>query len=61
MKEYALYKGEEILSIGTIYQISMDLGIKIKTFQYYGTNAYKRKLAKRKVKNARELVVLDSK
>lgn len=60
MKEYALYKGEEILSIGTIYQISMDLGIKIKTVQYYGTNAYKRKLKKRKVKNARELVELDS-
>jgi len=59
MKEYALYKGEEILSIGTIKEIAEELNILPDTVRFYKTNTYKNRLSKRKVKNARELVVLD--
>ncbi len=47
-KEYALYKGEELLSIGTIEEIASDIGTSVQNVKYYNTNAYKRKLAKRK-------------
>lgn len=60
MKEYALYKGEEILAIGTIFQIAEELGVKMDTIKYYGTNAYKRKLSKRNAKDVRELVALEN-
>lgn len=59
--EYALYKGEELITIGTIYQIAKETGVEYKTIQYLGTGAYKRKLEKRKnSKNARILVRLDN-
>ena len=60
MKEYALYKGEEILSIGTIKEIATELNVLPETVKYYETNAYKNKLSKRKKsKNTRILVCLD--
>lgn len=62
MRIYALYKGEQILSIGTIYEIAKDLGVEVRTIKYYATKAYKRKLSRRKnSRNARELVKLDDK
>lgn len=57
--EYALYKGDDLLSIGTMQQIAKELGVQYRTIYFYSTQAYKRKLTKRKVKNARELVLLD--
>ena len=56
---YALYKGEQMLSTGTIYEIANEVGVEVRKIKYYGTNAYKRKLEKRNVRNARELVKLD--
>lgn len=58
-KEYALYKGEELLCIGTIKEIAEKFNVQQSTIRYYLTNAYKRKLAKREAKNVRELVELD--
>lgn len=56
---YALYKGEEVLGIGTLPQLASKFNLKIQTLQYYGTNAYKRKLNKRKnSKNPKILVNL---
>lgn len=41
--EYAMYKGEKCLAIGTSKEICKQMNINIKTFQYYRTNAYKKK------------------
>ena len=61
MKEYALYKGEKILEIGTIAYIARKTGIQRQTISYYKTQAYRNKLEKRKNlgKNARILIPLD--
>ena len=57
--EYALYKGEEILSIGTIDEIADEMGVQYRTIKYYTTGAYRRKLSKRKnPKNYKVLVLL---
>lgn len=60
MKEYALYKGEELLSTGTIYEIAEEMNIKPETVRFYGTKTYRARLAMRKtVKDTRTLVCLD--
>ncbi|EGT3613202.1 hypothetical protein E5N06_07580 [Clostridium perfringens] len=57
MKVYALYKGEKLLSMGTIFQIAQDLNVQVRTIKYYGTDAYKRKLAKRKKSNNSRILI----
>lgn len=60
LKEYALYKGEEILAIGTIKEIANELNISPKTVSYYKTPRYQRRLANRNCGgNVRELISLD--
>ena len=57
MKEYALYKGENIVGIGTLEELANQKGVQIRTIKFYLTPTYKRRLAERKkVRNALELV-----
>lgn len=49
-KEYALYKGEELLSIGTLQELSKQFGIKIKSLLFYQTPAYKKRTSEKKGK-----------
>lgn len=58
--EYALYKGEECLFIGTAKQIAAEKNVKVETIYYLSTPAYQRRLAKRKKsKNSMILIRLD--
>ena len=41
--QYAMYKGDEQISFGTREEICKKMNIKRKTFEYYRSNAYKRK------------------
>lgn len=60
MKEYALYKGEDILDIGTIREIAKQQGVREDTIRFYGTRAYQRRLEKRKnSRNAKVLISLE--
>lgn len=56
-KEYALYKGEEPLQIGTIQEIANAENVKEDTIRFYMTPSYR----KRRIngKNFREVVCLD--
>ena len=36
-KQYTLYKGDEILAVGTKHEIAKKLNISIKTVHFYGT------------------------
>lgn len=40
MKEYALYKGEEIIAMGTKREIAKQLGISVRSVTCYGTPSY---------------------
>lgn len=55
-KEYALYKGDEFLSVGTIARIARDTGVKSGTISYYKTATYAEKLRNRK--NSKSAIVL---
>ena len=53
-KEYALYKGEELLAMGTKREIAEQLGVSTSTVGYYGTPVY----ARRTSGNGRRLIEL---
>ena len=42
-KEYALYKGEECLAIGTIKEIAEKMKVKVRTIYFYTMPTYKRR------------------
>ena len=42
VKEYALYKGDELLAMGTKREIAEQLGVSVNTVSYYGTPVYAR-------------------
>ena len=55
-KVYALYKGDELLEIGTKKESAERFGVKVKTIGYYSTPAYQKRTSPEK---GRRLVVLD--
>lgn len=54
VKEYALYKGDELLAMGTKREIAEQLGISVRSVSFYGTPIYDRRTSK----NGRRLVEL---
>lgn len=57
MKEYAIYKGEECLAIGTIKELAKRLKVKERTIYFYTTPTYKKRV--KAGKNRREAIILD--
>ena len=55
-KTYALYKGEELLAMGTKKELAELLNIKVETISFYGTPAYKKRTNGAK---SRRLVLID--
>lgn len=45
-KEYALYKGDELLGIGTLTELAKQRNVKEETIYYYSMPAYQRKPSK---------------
>lgn len=56
---YAVYKGEDCLIIGTREEICEEMNIKRKTFEYYRTNAYSKRLENRKCRKAKIIIRID--
>lgn len=45
MKEYALYKGDDLLAMGTVEEIAKQTGTKVGTIKYYRPRLAERKPA----------------
>lgn len=45
MAEYALYKGDEIIGIGTAKELAEKLGIKPETIRWYATPSQEKRVA----------------
>lgn len=61
MKVYAMYKGEECLAIGNIYELAKALNVKVNTIRWHSSPTYKRRLEKKnkkRIENRRVLVEL---
>lgn len=55
VKEYALYKGEELLAMGTKREIAEQLSVSPSTVGYYGTPVYARRTSETKGRRLVEL------
>ena len=42
-KEYAIYKGDKFLAIGTSKELALFMGVTIETFYYYKSKNYQRR------------------
>lgn len=43
LKEYALYKGDDLIAMGNKIQLAAKLGVKVRTIEFYTTPTYKRR------------------
>lgn len=58
MKEYALYKGEQMVAIGTVKEIATDRGVEPSTIRFYKSQAYQRR-SNSEVNNRLQLIKLE--
>lgn len=59
-KEYAIYKGDKLLAIGTAEECAAELNVQPRTIRYYTLDCYKKKLEHRKrPENCRHGICLD--
>ncbi|MGG3800622.1 hypothetical protein [Metabacillus fastidiosus] len=56
LKEYAVYKGENLICMGTIKECAVYMGVLPATVKFYTTATYKRRIEKRK--NPRNYIVV---
>ena len=54
-KEYALYKGEECLAVGTIEEIAKQQNVKVETIMFYHSPASKK--LEKKVNGKRKILI----
>lgn len=57
--EYALYKGDNLLILGTIKEIAKNQGVKEKTIMFYKSPTYLKRRKNSKKNNYKILVKLD--
>lgn len=50
-KEYAVYKGDNLICIGTAKECAVEMGVQPETIKFYTTPTYQKRLAKRKKTN----------
>lgn len=58
-KEYALYKGDELLAIGTLKELSDKFNVKKETIKFYSSPSYLKRRKNSKSGNYRIVVKLD--
>lgn len=57
LKQYAVYKGEELLVMGSAKECAEKLGVKEATVRFYSTPAYRDRLEGRKAENNRIVTI----
>lgn len=58
-KEYALYKGDELLAIGTKKELADKFNVKEATITYYMTPAHLKRNSKSHIGNYKVVITLD--
>ena len=54
--QYAIYKGDTLLALGTREEICEKMNIKLQTWRYYRSKAYAERLKNRNETNARRII-----
>lgn len=56
--EYAVYRGDKFITVGTAKECAEELGIKVSTILYKSRPTYKRRIAKAKGGNTDAMIVI---
>lgn len=59
VKEYAVYKGEDFIAVGTKLELAKELNVKPETIKFYTTPSYQRRLEKRKAHRRGRITVVE--
>lgn len=61
LRDYALYRGDKLITVGTAVELAEELGVQPKTIQFLSTPAYQRRMdaAKRPRGNRKYTVKLE--
>ena len=59
MKEYAAYKGEDLIAIGTVEEIAEELGKKIENIRWHTYPTAARRIEEKNLKNVFRMVRLE--
>ncbi|MBY5022162.1 hypothetical protein K6V64_09635 [Streptococcus suis] len=54
-KEYALYKGDELLAMGTAKELASQFGVKVSTIHFYKSLAYIKRTSEKKARRLVEI------
>lgn len=54
-----MYKGDDVIAVGTVMEIAQKLGKKLETVKFYGTPSYKKRIERQNGKNRLILVSED--
>lgn len=54
LSEYALYKGDQLVSVGTVREIAKERGVLEKTIRFYQSGTYKRRFKE----NSNQLILI---
>ncbi|HFR3342901.1 TPA: hypothetical protein ACHWCH_001420 [Streptococcus suis] len=54
-KEYALYKGDELLAMGTAKELAKQFGVKVPTIHFYKSPAYIKRTSEMKARRLVEI------
>lgn len=55
--DYALYKGDELIGIGTLEELASQHGVKRNTMYFYSMPAYQRRYTSKKLSNRRLIAI----
>lgn len=59
-KIYAMYRGDELLCTGTVYEIAEKMDISVSTVRFYSMPAYRKRIENRgKFENQRVVIKID--
>lgn len=57
-REVVVYRGDDVVAMGTYRECAAQLGVRHQTIQFYTTPAYQRRLAKRNLDTGRRTMVV---
>ena len=58
LKDYTLYKGEDIIASGTIYEISKETGLAVSSLRAYATPSYIKKASRREASKKQPYILV---
>lgn len=57
LKEYALYKGDQFMTIGTVPELAKVAGVNVSSIRFYSSKSHMKRVVKSKTYATRHIVI----